>query len=99
MQSKPPGYLTLSAAAEILGCAKLEVKALINSGKFRSKTAPFRSNLHDMDALKTYVNTQDVRDFLISSRLICTDSPLPDPEFLVLAAETFLEYAKSQVAK
>ena len=99
MQSKPPGYLTLSAAAEILGCAKLEVKALINSGKFRSKTAPFRSNLHDMDALKTYVNTQDVRDFLISSQAPATEAPVTDEEALIIFANNILAYLKTRAGQ
>lgn len=67
MQTKPPGHMTISAAAEILGCTNLDVKAMISAGRFRSISAPFRSNLKGIDTVKSYVNTQDIRDCLVKA--------------------------------
>lgn len=65
MQTKPPGFMTISQAAEMLNKSKQFVKYAIKAGLLTSSTVPYKSNLRPgVSATAVFVKSDDIRDVL-----------------------------------
>ena len=65
MQTKPPGFMTISQAAEMLNKSKRFVKHAITAGLLTSSTVPYKSNLRPgVLATAVFVKSDDIRDVM-----------------------------------
>lgn len=65
MQTKPPGFMTISQAAEMLNKSKRFVKHAITAGLLTSSTVPYKSNLRPgVSATAVFVKSDDIRDVM-----------------------------------